>query len=184
MALCTDVFAEPMPDDDENFLQKYAEKLGKLQKEGHLPADLKKEMAYKVYSIEGSSCGAHRSIVLSSDDQRFFSMELGFIVVDGIKRVYPVTQKIDSSYKSKLTYHGTVMLSTDTLLARGVATLKKFGGYFKFCNNCQNFCNYYLDSIGLAHTKKMTDNEKASVIAIAVGICALLLTLIVKVFKK
>ena len=180
MALSKDVFAEPMLDDDKTFLEEYARELKALQDEGVLPSDLKKELPYKVYSVEGSSCGAHRSIVLSSDDQKFFTIELGFITVDGIKRVYPVTRKLDASLKHKFTSHGTVKLSTNDLLARGIATLKKFGSYFKFCNNCQHFCNYYLESIGLSKTKKMTDVEKTSLIALALGFCALLLSLILK----
>lgn len=169
-----------MPDNDDHFLSNYAEKLKNLQKEGQLPSDLKKELPYKVYSIEGSGCGSHRSIVLSSDDKRFFSVELGFITVDGKKRIYPVTRKIDPSLKSKLSYHGQVKMSTGTLLARAVATLKKFGSYFKFCNNCQDFCNYYLDSIGLGDTKKLTDGDKVLLASLAVGFLAVLLMLILK----
>ena len=179
MASCNDVFAEPMLD-DEQFLEKYSKKLRALQKEGHLPLDFNKEVPYKVYSFEGSGYGSHRSIVLSTDDERFFSIELGFIKVNGIKRIYPVTRKIDASFKPKFTFHGTVNMSTATLLSRGIATMKNFGSYFKFCNNCQNFCNYYLEAIELGKTKKMTDGEKAGIIAIASGIIALLFTLMLK----
>lgn len=182
MASCNDVFAEPMLENDETFLEDYSDDLRALQEAGDLPSDLKKKMTYKVYSLEGSGCGSHRSIVLSTDDQRFFSIELGFIyTVDGVKRIYPVTRKIDARLKDKFEYHGTVTMSTGTLLARGVATLKKFGNYFKFCNNCQSYCNYYLEAIGLGHTKKFTDGEKASLISIAAGLFAMLLMLI---FKK
>ncbi len=179
MALCNDVFAEPMLDDDK-FLESYATKLHALQEAGDLPSDLEKEMTYQVYSFEGSSCGAHRSIVLSSDGKRFFSMELGFLIVDGIKRIYPVTRKIDACHKGKLKFHGTVTMATGTLLSRGVTILKKFGNYFKFCNNCQDYCNHYLEAIGLGHTKKMTDGQKASLISLAVGVLAVLLMLILK----
>ena len=165
--------------DDQNFLEDYGKELRALQDSGHLPSDFKKEMTYNVYSIEGSGCGSHRSIVLSSDDKRFFSMELGFIKVDGIKRIYPVTRKIDANLKPKFTFHGTVKMPTGKLLSRGVATLKKFGNYFKFCNNCQNFCNYYLEAIGLGKTKKMTDGDKATLITLAVGILAILLMFVI-----
>ena len=181
MALCNDVFAEPMLEDDKTFLQEYTKKLKELQNKGVLPSDLKKEIPYKVYSVEGSSCGAHRSIVLSSDDKRFFTIELGFIKVDGINRIYPVTREIDATHKPKFTSHGTVTMSTGKLLGHGVAVLKKFGSYFKFCNNCQDYCNHYLESIGLGKTKKMTDAQKTSLITLAAGLCAILLMLI---FKK
>ena len=181
MASCNDVFAEPMLEDDKTFLEKYVKELKELQNQGVLPSDLEEEKPYKVYSVEGSSCGAHRSIVLSSDDKRFFTIELGFIKVDGIKRIYPVTKEIPATLKPKFTSHGTVTMSTINLLGRGVTVLKKFGSYFKFCNNCQDYCNYYLESIGLGKTKKMTDVEKTSLIAVAVGLCAIVLKLI---FKK
>ena len=179
MASCNDVFAEPMLD-DKQFLEKYSKELRALQEEGHLPSDINKEVPYKVYSLEGSGCGSHRSIVLSTDDERFFSVELGFIKVDGIKRIYPVTRKIDASHKPKFTFHGTVKMSTATLLSRGIATMKKFGSYFKFCNNCQNFCNYYLEAIDLGKTKKMTDGEKGGIIALAMTFIALLVSLLLK----
>ena len=57
MALCNDVFAEPMLEDDKTFLEKYVKKLKELQNKGVLPSDLKKGISYKVYSVEGSSCG-------------------------------------------------------------------------------------------------------------------------------
>ena len=179
MASSNNVFAEPMLD-DETFLEEYVDDLRALQEEGHLPSDFNKEVPYKVYSFEGSGCGSHRSIVLSTDDERFFSVELGFIKVDGIKRIYPVTRKIDASHKPKFTFHGTVKMSTATLLSRGIATMKKFGSYFKFCNNCQHFCNYYLDAIDLGETKKMTDIEKAGIITLAMAFIALLVSLMLK----
>ncbi len=180
MASCN-VFAEPMLDDD-NFLKEYATQLHALQEAGDLPSDLKKEMTYQVYSFEGSGSGygAHRSIVLSSDGKRFFSMELRLITVDGINRIYPFTQKIDECYKGKLKFHGTVKMSTGTLLSRGVTILKEFGNYFMPCNNCQDYCNYYLEAIGLGDTKMMTDGQKASLISLAVGVLAILLMLILK----
>ena len=182
MASCNDVFAEPMLEDDKTFLEKYVKKLKKLQNQGVLPSDLEEEKPYKVYSVEGSSCGAHRSIVLSSDDKRFFTIELGFTEdADGIHRIYPVTKEIDAILKPNFTSHGTVTMSTATLLGHGVAVMKKFGSYFKFCNNCQDYCNHYLESIGLGETKKMTDAQKLSLITLAAGLCVILLRLI---FKK
>ena len=83
-----------------------------------------------------------------------------FVIVDGTKGIYPVTQKIDASLKPELSYHGEVKMSAGTIISKAVATLKKFGSYFKFRNNCQDFCNYYLESIDLGEIKKLTDSEK------------------------
>ena len=178
--LCSNVFAEPMLDNDD-FLSEYVKQLRSLQDQNVLPRDLKKEMPFKVYSIEGSGCGPHRSVVLSADDKTFFTVELGFVTVDGKKRIYPVTRKIDASLEPKLSYHGQVKMSAGTLISTAVATLKKFGSYFKFCNNCQHFCNYYLESIGLGETKKLTDSDKTTLATIAVGVLAILLMIL---FKK
>ena len=178
--LCSDVFAEPMLDNDD-FLNEYVKQLRSLQDQNVLPRDLKKEMPFKVYCFEGSGCGPHRSVVLSADDKTFFSVELGFVTVDGKKRIYPVTRKIDASLKPKLSYHGQVKMSAGTLISTAVATLKKFGSYFKFCNNCQDFCNYYLESIGLGETKKLTHSDKTTLAAMAVGVLTILLMIL---FKK
>ena len=177
--LCSDVFAEPMLDNDD-FLRDYAEALQSLQDQKVLPRDMKEEMPFKVYSIEGSGCGPHRSVVLSSNDKTFFTVELGLIKVHGTKRIYPVTEEFDASKKSKLSYHGEVKMSAGTLISRAVATMKKFGSYFKFCNNCQHFCNCYLESIGLGETKKLTDSEKTTLVAMAVTLLGILLMLLFK----
>ena len=68
-------------------------------------------------------------------------------------------------------------MSAETLISRGVATMKKFGSYFKFCNNCQHFSNYYLESIGLGETKKLTDSDKTTLAAMAVTLGIVLMLL-------
>ncbi|CAB4003004.1 Hypothetical predicted protein [Paramuricea clavata] len=171
-----DVFAEPMPEPmPETFLENYFDDLRELKAAGHLPSNFEEVMSYSVYSLRGSTIGAHKSIVLSPDDQHFFSIELGFTetVEDGVikKRIYPATKKIDAKYKKNLVKHGNLKASTATLLAKGVATMRKFGTYFKYCNNCQNYCNYYLEVIGLGKTSHITDAQK-----IALGSLVLLIT--------
>lgn len=61
MALCDDVFAEPMLD-TEQYLEKYKQQLIELGKQNLLP-NLNKKLKYKVYSIQGGNFGAHKSIV-------------------------------------------------------------------------------------------------------------------------
>lgn len=100
MSLCEDVFAEPMPD-TEQYLEKYKQQLIKLNRENLLP-DLNMKLKYKVYSIQGSDFGAHKSIVLTTNEEQFFSVELGFTKVEGVKHIYPVTTKIDKALKPKM----------------------------------------------------------------------------------
>ena len=177
--LCSNVSAQPMLD-NVDFLNIYVEQLRSLQNQNVLPRDLEKEMPFKVYSIEGSGCGTHRSVVLSADDKTFFTVELGFIIIDDTRRIYPVTEQMDASLMPKLFYHGQVNMSAGTLISRALATMKKFGSYFKYCNNCQHFCNNYLVAIGLGETKKMTDSDKASIAAMAIGLLAMLMKLVKK----
>ena len=66
-------------DDDEKFFEEYYANLQELKETGHIPLNIKKKVPYKVYSLQGISCGSHRFIVLSSDDKRFFSIELEII---------------------------------------------------------------------------------------------------------
>lgn len=151
---CNSVFAKPMLDDKRN-LKKYAEQLETLAKQGLLP-DLKKKMLYKVYSLQGTQCGSHKSVILSTDDKHFVTVELGFTSVKGEKRIRPVTKKINSSLRNKLIFHGTIRTTGDTLISQVITTMKNFGYYFKYDHNCRNFCNNYLKSIGLGDTKSQT----------------------------
>lgn len=172
----TDVFAEPMLDSDE-YLEEYKEQLTELDKKGLLPK-LDATLTYKVYSIRGSQFGAHKSIVLTTDDKHFITVELGFHKVDGKKHIYPVTRQLDSSNKSKMEYLGTINAKGEDLIAKAVAVMKRFGSYFKFCNNCQNFCNMYVEAIGLKAGKSLTDGDKAAIAALLAGIIAFLFAML------
>ena len=174
--MCNDVFAEPMIERD-GFLDSYVAKLNELRENRSLP-DLKKEMAYRVYSVRGHSYGAHKSIVLSSDDERFFTVELGLITVDGKKHIYPVTRTWPASEKEKLKYHGTIEKTGLDLISTAIGTMKKFGKYFKYCNNCQNYCNYYMEAIGLEKQISLTDGDKTTLLAVIGGIVTVLFALL------
>ena len=175
MALCDDVFAEPMLDADE-YLEEYKQQLIELDRQNLLP-ELNTRLKYKVYSIQGSGFGAHKSIVLTTNDEQFVSVELGFIVIDGRKHIYPVTRKIDKALKPKMEYLGEIEDTGINLIGKAVAVMKRFGNYFKFCNNCQNFCNMYTEAIGLKQAQTLTDGDKAAIIAMIGGIIAFLFAL-------
>ena len=76
MALCNNIFAEPMLD-TEQYLEEYKQQLIELDKRNLLP-DLNMELKYKVYSIQGSGFGAHKSIVLTTNDEQFVTVEAWF----------------------------------------------------------------------------------------------------------
>ena len=172
MASCNDVFAEPMLD-TEQYLEKYKQQLIELGKQNLLP-NLNTKMKYKVYSIQGSRFGAHKSIVLTTNDEQFVSVELGFIEIDGLNHIYPATEKIDKALKPKMKYLGVIEATGEDLIGKAVAVMKHFGSYFKYRNNCQNFCNMYIEAIGLKQAQTLTDADKAAIIAIIGGIIAFL----------
>ena len=169
-------FAEPMLEGEE-FLQEYIDQLKPLLKDGTIP-NLGEKKEFQVYSIKGSGFGSHKSIVLSADGQRFFSVELGFITVDGEKRIYPVTRKIPSSIKDKLTSLGKIEATSGDLISKAIALMKKFGSYFKWCNNCQDYCNYYLEEIGLSKAQTLTDGDKGIILGFAAAILVILYKLL------
>lgn len=168
----SDVFAEPMPDRDD-YLREYLAELVRLEDEGLLPK-LDENLQYKVYSIRETGCGAHKSIVLTADAEQFFTVELGFTKVDGVKYIRPVTRPLSKSLKHKMEYLGTIKAKGQYLLAKAVAVMKHFGSYFKFCNNCQDYCNKYVAAIGLERAQSLTDSDKAKIAGIVSAILAFL----------
>lgn len=158
------VFAEPMID-DAKYLDDYWEQVVDLYRKGLLP-EMDAEIDYKVYSICGSGFGAHKSIVLTTDDKHFVTVELDFCSVNGRKHIYPRTRQLPDGLEHKLERHGCVTARGWDLIAKAVAVMQQFGSYFKFSNNCQDYCNYYLEAIGLGHTTTLTDVDKGAIVAI------------------
>ena len=167
MSKKNDIFAEPMLETEE-YLRVYAEQLIDLDKEGLLP-ELDEKLTYYVYSIQESKFGAHKSIVLTTNDEHFVTVELGLIPVDGKDHIYPVTRSLDKSMKSKMEFLGTIEAKGEDLIVKAVAVMKHFGSYFKLCNNCQDYCNYYLKAIGLKEAQKLTDFDEAAIAVILAG---------------
>ena len=163
-----DIFAEPMLDTDE-YLEKYMQQLIKLDKQGLLP-DLTETLRYKVYSIQGSGISAHKSIVLSTNDEQFVSVELGIDTIKGRRHIYPVTRKIDKDLKPEMEYLGVIEATGEDLIAKAIAVMKHFGRYFMFGNNCHDFCDRYLEAIGLKEAQTVTDADKVGISAIIASI--------------
>ena len=174
MSSTGEIFAEPMLD-TEDYLQEYKEQLTELDGKGLLPP-LDLILEYKVYTIRGNKFGAHKSIVLTTDDEHFVTVELGFFKVGSKKHIYPATQSIDKSEKYKMQHLGTIKATGQELIGKAIAVMKKFGSYFKFCNNCQDYCNMYAEAIGLKHAQTLTDGDK-------VGLAALLAAILAFLFK-
>lgn len=158
----SEIFAKPMLD-TEDYLQMYKDQLTELYDKGLLP-DLNLEQEYTVYSIRESRFGGHKSIVLTTDDEYFFTVELGFREVNGKKHIYPVTHAIDKSLKAKMKYLGKKVATGYRLIGIAIAVMQEFGSYFKLCKNCQDFCNMYLEAIQLKEAQTLTDGNIAEVL--------------------
>ena len=165
--------------DTEEYLNEYLEQLYELDMKGLLPK-LDEELWYKVYTIRGSGFAAHKSIVLTTDDEHFLTVELGFITVDGVNHIYPATQQLSKSLKSKMEYLGAINAKGQDLIAKALAVMRHFGSYFKLCNNCQDFCNKYAAAIGLQAAQSLTDGDK---VALA-GLVGASLLFLVTAFRK
>ena len=170
-----EIFAEPMLDSDE-YLEKFKKQVNELKRKGLLQK-FDATLTYKVYSIHGSDFGAHKSIVLTTDEKHFITVELGFTVVNGKKHIYPVTRELHPSNKPKLEFLGTIDAKGQDLLAKAVDVMKRFGNYFKFCKNCQNFCDKYVEAIGLKKAKSLTEDDMSAIAAILTGILVFFLFL-------
>ena len=170
-----EIFAEPMLDSDE-YLEKFKKQVNELKRKGLLQKS-DATLTYKVYSIHGSDFGAHKSIVLTTDEKHFITVELGFTVVNGKKHIYPVTRELHPSNKPKLEFLGTIDAKGQDLLAKAVDVMKRFGNYFKFCKNCQNFCDKYVEAIGLKKAKSLTEDDMSAIAAILTGILVFFLFL-------
>ena len=161
----SDFFVEPMLDDDKH-LDEYFTQITELGKEGLLP-NLDEPLTYKVYSISGGHFGAHKSIVLTTNDKHFITVELDFKTFAGKKHIYPRTRELPSSIKPHLTEIGEIKAKGLDLIVKAVAVMKRFGSYSKLSNNCQDFCNKYLAEIGLKGS--LTDVDKAAIVTIVTG---------------
>ena len=142
---CKNLFAQAMLCTDE-YLARYKEQIKTLEEKGLLP-DLKKSMFYKVYTIQGNQAYAHQSVVLTTNDKHFVTVELGFHEVDNTKYIYPVTKQYIGE-KSKLKFEGVTTQRGEVLISKAVTTMKEFGCYHMWCNNCRSFCSKYIKSIG------------------------------------
>ena len=164
-----DFYVEPMLVDDKH-LEEYFTQITGLGEKGLLP-DLDEPLTYKVYSISGSHFGTHKSIVLTTNDKHFITVELDFKTFDDKKHIYPRTRELPSSIKPHLKEIGEIKAKGLDLIVKAVAVMKRFGSYNKLSNNCQDFCNKYLEAIGLKGS--LTDVDKLAIGTIVGGIMLL-----------
>ena len=60
------------------------------------------------------------------------------------------------------------------MIGKAVAVMKRFGKYFKFAKNCQDFCNMYVEAIGVKGARRLTDFNEVELTSMFGGIIAVL----------
>lgn len=175
MSSCDNFFAKPMIEADD-FLEVRKEQLIEQGKNEWLDVDSKRK--YKVYSLRQKQKGAHKSIVLTPNDERFLTVELTIAEFDGYKRTFPFMRPIPKSWKKKMTYLGEVEATGRELIRKAIKAMENFGFYCKPCHNCQDYCNKYVKEIGLSWKGyELTDGDRATIAgvlgAIVLGLFAL-----------
>lgn len=146
---CSGVFeANPIQIDDQA-IAEYWKQLEVLGEQGMLP-DLQEALQYYVYTIKGGGFCAHKSVVLSSNNIHFVTVELDIRQTEnGGLFVYPKTRALANEHAPKLAYHGMVETTGYYLIETALNVMIKFGSYDRLCRNCHDFCRMYLEAIGL-----------------------------------
>ena len=129
-------------------IEVYREQNRDLDKKGMLP-DMDKQLQYKVYTIKAGGVCGHKSVVLSSNDIHFVTVELGFYKKNGENYVRPTTRPLTKRNQSKLKYNGKVTSTGNQLINKALDVMKKFGEYHRVCNNCHDYCKMFLTANGL-----------------------------------
>ena len=69
-------------------------------------------------------------------------------------------------------YLGKIESTGEELIGKAVAVMKNFGTYSKLCKNCQDYCNMYMEAIGLKQAQTLTDGDKLALGGLLAGIVA------------
>lgn len=151
---CSPLFADSMVSSKGTFLKAFRV----LEANGVIP-DLNKLVPYKVYSWEGDSLCAHRSMVFTADDKRFFIVDLAIETCeDGKNHVCPRAYKAPDKLRlHQLKLIGVVETIGALLMNIAYKKMKSFGNYSKLCNNCRSFCNSFVDGLETIGLKKATE---------------------------
>lgn len=145
---CSDIFHANPVLTDQKHIDEYWEQLRELGRQGMLP-DLSEKLQYYVYTIKAGGVCGHKSVVLSSNNIHFVTVELGFYNNDGKWHVKPVTKALAAKNHSKLSFHGKVGKTGHQLINTALDVMKKFGKYHRLFRNCHDYCRMFITANGL-----------------------------------
>ena len=152
------IVAQAFPDNEET-KEILKNNKQKLIESGFAPADLSEKYNFTVYWLQPSRFGSHASIVFTSNGEHCVTAEIGWYTPEGQCHVLPNSIWFKLSEHSERTKNmtkcGTVYKSCNELIEAGISAAKRLGTYGKYTNNCQNYCNYVLELIGLG--RRWTD---------------------------
>ena len=130
---------------------------------------LDERMKYNIYvHKEGLSGNFHHSIVVRDAQEKYeyVTLELG---KEG-GRVVPRCRQFQGRTKN-LQWRKEVESTFREMCREAIEILRSMGSYFLFGNNCQNFCNYFLESMN-AEKYMTTVSKLGLVVAGIVGALA------------
>lgn len=145
---CSGVFEANAVQTDDEAITEYWKQLEVLGEQGMLP-ELQQQLWYHVYTIEGGGFCGHKSVVLSSNNIHFVTVELNIRQKNGRLYVYPKTRALAQEHHSKLAYYGKVVKSGYQLIETALNVMIKFGSYNQVCRNCHDYCRMFIEAIGL-----------------------------------
>ena len=124
-----------------------------------------KERSYQISVYRGHSFGQHHYIVIDDGDNE--CVTLGLTVGGGKRRILSGQEKAKAEVnlfqgsKSDLDKKGVVECTLHKLTEIAAAIITENSYYNLVTNNCQTFCNKFLDA--LRQETYMTDPQKAAV---------------------
>lgn len=125
---------------------------------------LKERMKFTIYvHREGIQRNFHHKIVVANQKHGFITLELSM----NEKRVVPVCEQFHGEVK-ELEWKKEVECTFEELAKDAIELLRNMGRYSLISNNCQNFCNSFLDTIEAP--QYMTTAKQAAIIGAGIGI--------------
>ncbi len=133
-----------------------------------------------IYSLRQKLKGAHKSIALTPNNERFLTVDLTIAEFEGYKRTFPFMRPIPKSWKSKMTYLGEVEATGRELIRKAIKAMENFGFYCKPVHNCQDYCNRYVKEIGASWWcgYEITDGDRATIAGVPAVLGAIVVALI------
>ncbi len=141
----------------------------RMAREGKLPPT-DQMTRYKVYSCSSDKLGRPITLVFSQDERNF--IHIGLLIqpnMDGPAKCFAASGTLRDDLRAKLRFRGEITISGNKILSQALNVISSFGNYNKTSNNCQDFANVFLKSLGIDNPIK---TDRRTLLEIAGGVVA------------